>query len=363
MSSDLKRLISLVRTGLGFDSGVAPLQDHEESVWKLARDHKVATILSSGVLNSQTAPLLLDEARYLWQLTALRAEHYGRRCDEICADFREHGIWVTTLKGVMLARGAYPKPGQRAFRDLDLLVRPSDVSAATGLLEKSGFERVKPRGPLARAVAVTGDPIAAVVAGIDAIGYEQGDLFLELHATTLPPLYGTYPFPDPWCDEEFLVHLLFHATRHHFLYGLRHLADVAVWCRAKRPRWEYVRERLSATDLTYLAYPSWKLASEVFPEVVQEPPILQNRVLQLYTGRVRKNLAVMPDRAIDFAGSPLPFLLMKPGRMKRFLGLVHGSEAQIEYQTAGVRKRMWRFRRPFGLLWRHAPVLFRWLFW
>jgi hypothetical protein len=365
MSSDLLRLIALIRSGLGFEASVPPLQDDEEKVWQLARDHKVATILSSGVLNSQTAPGLLDEARYLWQLAALRAEYYGRKCDEICQLLRRNGIWVTTLKGVALAREAYPKPGQRAFRDLDLLVRPADFREAHRLLEGEGFVRLEPKGPLARGVKTHGDPISAAVAGIDAISYEQGDLFMELHATILPPMYGAYPLPEEWSDEQFLIHLLFHTTRHHFLYGIRHLVDTAVWCRAKKPNWEFVTERLAEQNLTYLAYPAWKLTREFFPEVAPEPPDLGNRVLRIYTGRIRRNLAAMPGVAIGLSGSPLPFILMHPKRLRRLFSLVGGSDPQLAYQVGESssvwRRFVWRVARPFGLLWRHAPVLARWL--
>jgi hypothetical protein len=362
---DLERLVHLVRAGLGFESGVPPLQDDEIAVWKLARDHKVATILSSGLLNFETAPSLTDEARYIWQLAGLRAEYYVRKCDEICALFRKEGIWVTPLKGVPLAREAYPKPGQRVFRDLDLLIRPADVEAAHRLLIERGFALIEPTGPLHRAARVKGDPLAAAAAGIDAVSYQEGDLFLEIHTRILPPIVGRYPLGGEWAPEDFLAHLLTHATRHHFLYGLRHLADVAVWCRAKKPSWDLVREKIASADLEHLAHPAWKLSSERFPETVPPPPPPANRVIRIYTDRTRKRFAEMPLLAVSLSGSPFPFILMRPGRMKLFMATVRGTQAQADYQLGKSRptwKRvLWMVWRPFGLVWRHAPVLWRWL--
>lgn len=363
--NDFERLVNLVRFGLGVQTDVPPLRDDEVAVWRLARDHKVATILSAGVLESGAEPGLVDEARYVWQLAALRAEYYIRRSDELAKRFGENGIRVAPLKGVALARGAYPKPGQRVFRDLDLLIRPADLGPAQRLLEEEGFVRLEPQGPLPRAVRVKGDPLAAAAAGIDAVSYQQGDLFLELHTSIVPPMLGKYPVEESLCDEDFLVHLLFHSTRHHFLYGLRHLVDVAVWCSAKKPDSGVVRRKLEETDLLYLAWPTWKLSSEVFPESVPEPPAVSNAVLRAYTDRIRKNLVAMPTLAISLSGSPLPFVLMQPDRIRKLFQVVSGSDVQAGYQlgeqAGGWRRVFWKLARPIGLIWRHAPVMGRWL--
>jgi hypothetical protein len=357
---DLHRLARLVRSGLGFEAAVPPLQDDEASVWSMARDHKVATILSSGLLNSETAPSLTDEARYIWQLAALRAEFYLQKCDELCELFGRAGIWVAPLKGVPLARDAYPKPGQRVFRDLDLLVRPSDVREVHRILSERGFTFVEPRGPLARAKRPKGDPLAAAAAGIDAVSYQEGDLFLEIHTRILPPIVGNYPLEGSWSAEDFLIHLLTHATRHHFLYGFRHLADIAVWSRAKKPDWVSVRSRLAVAGLEHLAYPAWKFSSDWFPEVVPPPSRPQGRILRHYCDRTERRFARMPSLAIGLSGSPFPFLFMQEGGWRKMIDVAGGSDAQAEHQGAGS-KWSWKISRPLGLTWRHAPVLWRWL--
>jgi hypothetical protein len=364
---DLERLVRLVRAGVGFETGVPPLQDDEVAVWRLARDHKVATILSSGLLNSETAPSLTDEARYIWQLAALRAEYYMRKCDEICGWLGNRGIWVTPLKGVPLAREAYPRPGQRVFRDLDLLVRPADVEAVHEILIERGFVLFKPHGPLPRGKRLRGDPLEAAKAGIDAVSYEGEDLFLEIHTRILPPVVGRYPLEGSWSPEDFLVHLLIHATRHHFLYGLRQLVDVAVWSRAKKPDWDLAREKLAATGLEHLAYPTWVLSFERFPEAVPAPPLMANRVVRFYTGRARRRFAQMPLLAPRLSGSPFPFILMRPEPVKNLFRVAWGTAEQADYQEGesrpASRRILWRVVRPFGLLWRHATVLWHWLWW
>lgn len=371
MLPDLARLAALVRAGLGFGADVSPLRDDEGSIWRLARDHRVAAVLSPGILDSGAAPGLADEARTLWQLAALRAEYYAKGCEEICRRFRSEGVRVAPLKGIVLAREAYPKPGQRTFSDLDLLVRPCDLPKADRLLLGDGFRRFTPPGALPRAVRVKGDPLAAAAAGIDAVSYCRDDLAVELHTSILPRGLGIYPLEEAWNSprglsaEDFLIHLFFQATRHHFLSGLRHLADAAVWFPAKKPDVGVVERRLKEAGLVHLAWPAWKLSAEFFPGTVPEPPAAEDRIVRAYTDRVRKKFASIPGLAVGFSCSPLPFFLMQPNRVRRLVAVVRGSDVQASFQLGnrhrGWRRWTWIAARPVGLLWRHAPVLGRWL--
>lgn len=362
---DFSRLVTLVRAGLGFETDFASLEDQEESIWAMARDHKVSTILSPGVLQSDSVRKFVDEARYFWQMAALREEFYAAKCKELQDDFQEKGITSFPLKGMVLATQAYPMRGQRPFRDLDLLVKPSDLVAADEVLKTKGFTQIYPKGPLKRGVAVKGDPIRAAAAGIDALSYQEGEIFLELHTSIVPPMLGNYPVDESWDDVDFLNHLLFHSTRHHFLFGLRHLVDVAVWSHTKKISWQDVLGRLEERRMLFLAWPTWKLSQELFPETIDLPPAAPSSLLAAYTDRVREQLSQMPTIAIDLAGSPLPFLWMKPNRLRSLFQMVFGSKVHAEYQLGEGkgwwRRTLWRVRRPFGLLWRHAPVCWKWV--
>ncbi len=365
MQPDLRRLLNLVRAELGFQIGVPSLRSEEREVWRLARMHKVATILAPGILESEPSVFLVDEARYLWQLAALRETYYVRRCEELMGRLAAEGISSFPLKGVELARHAYPKKGMRSFRDLDLLVAPKDVARADEILKGGGFQPKRTAGPLPRAVHNRGNVLLAAQGGLDEVSYERDDLFLELHTVLLPVGLGSYPLDHVWSanalpPEDFFVHLLFHSTRHHFLYGLRHLVDLAIWAGERKPSYDLVNDRLGSSGLLPLAWPAWKLASESFPETVPEPPAYKGRILLGYTDRVKARFDRMPLEAIKLAGSPLPFLLAR----KKFVRSVLGNRAKNIYQsgegTGFVQRSLWRVTRPFALFWRHAPVLRRW---
>ncbi len=63
---------------------------------------------------------------------------------EILTAYRAAGIQTLLLKGAALAHLVYPQPGLRPMRDIDILVKKSDVRQAQTLLTKLGFEAPLP---------------------------------------------------------------------------------------------------------------------------------------------------------------------------------------------------------------------------
>ncbi|MDQ2785616.1 MAG: nucleotidyltransferase family protein [Chloroflexota bacterium] len=75
------------------------------------------------------------------------ANHFRNRIflEELARVFQNAaaaGIAVMPLKGAALALLYYPTPALRPMSDLDLLVRPGDVGAMTGLLHRLGYKEV-----------------------------------------------------------------------------------------------------------------------------------------------------------------------------------------------------------------------------
>lgn len=366
MTPRLARLVDLVRAGLGWADAVEPLGDGEEEIWELARQHRVYSILVPAILSRGGPAGLVEEARQLWQLAALREAFHTQACDELVELLGREGIPAHPLKGVRLAREAYPKRGFRPYRDLDLLVRAADLEAADRCLRESGFEEIHPEGPLRGAVRARGSSLRAAAHGIDAVSYRRGDLNLELHTRFLPPLLGEYPMEVPGIGrtverEDFFAHLLIHATRHHFLFGLRHLVDLAVWGITEGEA-RSVADRLRACDLLWLAWPAWAFAGEFFPERVPGAPSCRERRVRVYTAAVRNRLETMPLDAVALAGSPLPFVLLRRRVFLRALGGRGVAEYQTGHAAAG-RHVTWALERPFGLVRRHAPVACSWIRW
>src|SRR6185436_11185739 len=73
----------------------------------------------------------------------LQHAHATRAREQVLAEllmlYQGAGIDVLVLKGAALAQLVYPQPVLRPMRDIDILVRASDVYRAYALLPKIGF--------------------------------------------------------------------------------------------------------------------------------------------------------------------------------------------------------------------------------
>ncbi len=162
------------------------------------------------------------------------------------------GIPYVALKGAFLAYHAYPQPGLRPLRDLDLLVPAEQVMDANRVLRANGFTQyeLKPGDPEAWAKVVHHLPPLESPSGI----------FVEIHHELARRTTEDGQLPDPdesrrfWercirrrfmgedvlyeSPTDLLLHLVLHAAFHHrFENGPLLLSDVAMLLRAEPIDW------------------------------------------------------------------------------------------------------------------------------
>lgn len=109
-------------------------------VLRLARWHAVAPLLASRYADS--TDVLLDTRAELLQIARKTAEHNLHLTSEllqILHAFDTAGLQALAYKGPALAYAAYGDLAKRGFGDLDLLLRPQDISRARQALEAQGF--------------------------------------------------------------------------------------------------------------------------------------------------------------------------------------------------------------------------------
>ena len=70
---------------------------------------------------------------------AAKSAILGDAVARLLSSFARAGIPVIALKGLALAETVYPSPALRPMEDLDLLIRPGDLTAAVRLLAESGY--------------------------------------------------------------------------------------------------------------------------------------------------------------------------------------------------------------------------------
>ena len=95
---------------------------------------------------------LLDDIRLALQGLVLRhtaaAEVRTAVLKELLAQTQSAGIPLILLKGAATAYIAYPNPALRPMRDLDILVRPTDLPALYAVLDRMGFITPVSQSPL-----------------------------------------------------------------------------------------------------------------------------------------------------------------------------------------------------------------------
>lgn len=150
-TTDHPVLVAAARHGLG--SPVPPVvldASAAEGALAQARFHHLSGFLAAAV----AAGVVMADDDNLWSalrrqwhdelLTCVRLEALAVRTGELldAGEIR----WRLT-KGAALAYLDYPDPAARTFGDIDLVVHPSDWSAAFGLLLANGYHREAPTLP------------------------------------------------------------------------------------------------------------------------------------------------------------------------------------------------------------------------
>jgi hypothetical protein len=224
--------------------GVAGLSEADwDEVIELAQKHGVAPLLHRN-LKARYADLQVPEAiqsrlRDTYRATGIRNTRIFAQLNGILKGFRAAGIDVVVLKGAHLAELVYEEVALRPMADVDLLVRPGDLRAATQLLRSMGYEQ---SGHDATRERAPQEPIPENME-VDAFR-KPGGLLLDLHyAIIIPKRMEKVEIAELWgraqavriggaeayvlSPEDLLLHLCIHAAANHgFEVTLLHLCDI-----------------------------------------------------------------------------------------------------------------------------------------
>lgn len=111
-------------------------------VVRMAGWHAVTPLLNTVLREfPESVPAaILDDLRRRYNVNAVRNKYLANELVRLAARFHEHDIPVMAFKGPVLAQIAYGDLGMREFVDLDILVRPSDMSRVRALLASMSYE-------------------------------------------------------------------------------------------------------------------------------------------------------------------------------------------------------------------------------
>lgn len=216
---------------------------------------------------------------------------------EILTAFQAAGLEVRVLKGAALAHLIYPQPGLRPMRDLDLLVKTSEVQRAQRLLASLGFV-----APLPTHVSDKHLPAATRQSGGLSVSVElHHNLFNAAHPASLtlaqlttPPLSFSVGglTAHTLSREEMLWHLCEHAAYH-----------TTVW---ESIRLIWVADVVGFAE-RFVAEIDWGRVKQQFPIIPSTLSLFHFITPLSATLQAQAGLNIGPDplRAVqDFAGWP-----------------------------------------------------------
>lgn len=191
-----------------------------------------ARAIETGELNvsNETAEAIVD--RHDMDMAAtLRIEVMMLRVAEL---LETESIRLRVLKGSALAHTVATTPSDRSFRDVDVLVRSSDIDQTVAVLEAAGASRLQPelRPVFDRRFAKS-------------VTMRLADVEIDVHRTLAPGPFGLTIFPDdlfllagtfavagrtlPTLDRtDHLLHACYHAALGSQTPAMTNLRDIAL---------------------------------------------------------------------------------------------------------------------------------------
>jgi len=297
---------------------------------------------------------------------------------EVLTAFSAAGIPVVVLKGAYLAGQIYRDQSMRQMVDIDLLVRPADLTATVGELQRLGFRGDQPVLPGDRETGKHLGPMSR--AGVGAVevhwrltppGQSYSIDPSELWERAVPVTFSGSPALG-LSVEDLILHIAFHAAfDHQFGQGVRPLIDLAQITRngdakidwtvvaSRGQRWGWWRgvylAILLAKELAGAAVPQAFLnetepagfSDELRSIVIQQVTALGARV------PVRRTVTALLEqrRLIDKLSYGLGRLLPPPrARAREFDVSIASWRFSVLYASEVYRR-----------VYRHAPRLSNWI--
>ena len=226
--TDLILAMLFAKDGQNLAARMAELTpQHWQALLARGREHRFLPLLAHALrecgLWGALPPDVAQQLKTAGQHHTRRALLAQRAMVQLHDILQENGISHVFLKGAYLAQFAYPQPGLRPMRDIDVVIKPNDLPKAHDLLVTLGYT----------SPADVDGMVAAFIAQakhLPGLRTPDGTVSVELHAhVDAPggPLAGLDAFASPIHRplagrmlpfmglQDMLVHLCVHAASFH----------------------------------------------------------------------------------------------------------------------------------------------------
>lgn len=234
----------------GWDALLRLAAGHHVMPWLYACLKERPSLVPPSILYQLKQAALLNAGRNL----LLQAAFSG-----VAAALQKAAISLIPLKGIYLAGAVYPSLGDRVVGDLDLLVPKTKIGRAMRVVEACGYPPLKP--VVLEAWLAHKHHICPQYSVTNRVAIELHWHIRSpddaLRMVPIRPLWyraqKTAVFDTPTltlAPEDTLLHLAYHLAYHHdFLFGLRNLIDIALWCTRFTLDWDVIKARATSWQM------------------------------------------------------------------------------------------------------------------
>lgn len=236
--------------------------------------------------------------------------------------FALKGIPVIVLKGLALLDRIYPQRDQRKMGDIDLLVRRSDWTLSSAILDAEGYHVDQ--------VGLDWTPNFAKEF-MGEVPYRKGSVVIDLHwhlvvmqwyrHATAFDLEGIWSRAVPTtldgmpalrlCPEDELIHLCYHTALHHGLAHQQGSKDIARVARTeiRSLNWPTLARRARAWRVSVACWAALRVARELDSEAIPQAsldalqvPRWRQTLLYLFIERARSGQQALVSGRMRFLG-------------------------------------------------------------
>jgi hypothetical protein len=238
--------------------GVAPLIAHD--------------IINNG-LSSQVPQTYLERLSQVYNNILYRNLLLSNELINVLSVFNQHGVATIALKGTMLAEQLYGNPALRTVVDIDILVKPEELSQASSLLLEMGYQQLAPQ-------QTKKHPFHEVYSK-----QAQFPFIIELHWDLDDHRLVAFPLQEIWhraqtlqiqggttmvlSPEDTLLFLSNHLIKQEYQF-LRYLSDIAELLKKYDGvlDWDYIIESAHSWGIESAVYYSLRCSRELLGALV-----------------------------------------------------------------------------------------------
>lgn len=351
----------------------AAVADWDAEIEQASR-HGIAPLLYWGVSQAcpeAVPPAVLDRLRACFRASAGRSLRLSGELLNLATLFERAGIQVVPFKGPAVAWSLYESPALREMTDLDLLVRPCDISRAMDLLISAGYQplysfdlRFFKQGrelPLVSAsTGVTADLHWSLAPSYLCHGLDMDGIWTRLAVVQVAGR-------EVWTlgNEDLSIFLCIHGAKHAWC-SLHWLSDLARLIDRAAIDWDVLTARVCARQTSRMVFAGLLLAVDLLGAGVPAGIVERLRAHSAAVAqaeRVRQRLlADLPALATTRELTQFQFgLLERPSdRFRLCLGLLAPSAAEGECLRLPARLfPLYYALRPLRLIAKYSALAAR----